>query len=60
MSEHWFFPYQCTYYVQFEELTKRKRTFNEKSFITFNAMTALVRLLGLYASIPFWRSLGLL
>lgn len=60
MSEHWFFPYQCTYYVQFEDLTKKKRTFNEKSFITFNAMTALVRLLGLYASIPFWRSLGLL
>jgi di/tricarboxylate transporter len=60
MSEHWFFPYQCTYYVQFEELTKKKRTFNEKSFITFNALTALVRLAGLYASLPFWRSLGLL
>ncbi|HEX4329768.1 MAG TPA: SLC13 family permease [Burkholderiales bacterium] len=60
MSEHWFFPYQCTYYVQFEELTKRKRTFNEKSFITYNALTSLLRLAGLYASIPFWRSLGLL
>lgn len=60
MSEHWFFPYQCTYYVQFEELTKRKRTFNEKSFITFNALTTLIRLAGVYASIPFWRSLGLL
>ncbi|MDB5803761.1 MAG: cyclic nucleotide-binding protein [Betaproteobacteria bacterium] len=60
MSEHWFFPYQCTYYVQFEDLTKRKRTFNEKSFITYNALTALLRLAGLYASIPFWRSLGLL
>jgi di/tricarboxylate transporter len=60
MSEHWFFPYQCTYYVQFEELTKRKRTFNENSFITFNAITALFRMAGLYASIPFWRSLGLL
>ncbi len=60
MSEHWFFPYQCTYYVQFEELTRKKRTFNEKSFITFNAITALVRLAGLYASLPFWRSLGLL
>ena len=60
MSEHWFFPYQCTYYVQFEELTKKKRTYNERSFITFNALTALVRMAGLYASIPFWRSLGLL
>ena len=60
MSEHWFFPYQCTYYVQFEELTKRKRTFDERSFITFNALTTLVRLAGVYASIPFWRSLGLL
>jgi len=60
MSEHWFFPYQCTYYVQFEELTKKKRVYDERSFITFNAITTLVRLAGVYASIPFWRSLGLL
>ena len=60
MSEHWFFPYQCTYYVQFEDLTRKKRIYDERSFITFNAITTFIRLAGVYASIPFWRSLGLL
>jgi divalent anion:Na+ symporter, DASS family len=60
MCEHWFFPYQCSYYVQFENLTKRKPIYDAREFLTFNTISTLFRLAGLYASIPLWKALGLL
>ena len=60
MCEHWFFPYQCSYYVQFESLTKRKPIYNQTEFLTFNTISVLFRLAGIYASIPLWKALGLL
>jgi DASS family divalent anion:Na+ symporter len=60
MCEHWFFPYQCSYYVQFENLTKRKQIYEQGDFLLFNTVSTLFRLAGIYASIPFWKSMGLL
>ncbi len=60
MCEHWFMPYQCSYYVQFENLTKRKPIYDHGAFLTFNTISTLFRLAGIYASIPIWKSMGLL
>ena len=60
MCEHWFFPYQCSYFVQFENLTKHKRVYDHAQFMMFNTVSTLFRLAGIYASIPFWKSMGLL
>lgn len=60
MSDAWFMPYQCTYYVLFNELTVGKQLYNKAAFLKNNLFTILFRLAAIYASIPFWRLLGIL
>ncbi len=59
-SEVWFFPYQCSYYLQLQELNQDNALYNEKSFLRFNAVMNLGRLVAVYASIPYWKMLGIL
>lgn len=63
LGEMWFFPYQCSYYVQFREVALRsvhKDAYDEKSFLVYNAFMNGVKLIALYASLPWWKWLGLL
>ena len=59
LSEMWFFPYQCSYYLQFRQLTKGQ-IFDEALFLRFNALFNLLKIVAIYASMPYWKSLGLL
>jgi DASS family divalent anion:Na+ symporter len=60
LGEMWFFPYQCSYYLQFREIALRRGSYDEKSFLAYNAFMNAVKLLALYASLPWWKWLGLL
>lgn len=60
LGEMWFFPYQCSYYVQFREIAARHGAYDEKSFLLYNALMNVIKLLALYASLPWWKWLGLL
>ncbi len=60
LGDMWVFPYQCTYYQQFQAIVREKRVYDEAKFLKFNAFLNVVRLAGVYASIPFWEALGLL
>lgn len=60
ISNTWFFPYQCSYYILFKEDLKGERMYNEKSFLFFNAVMNVVIILSIYASIPFWRLINIL
>jgi DASS family divalent anion:Na+ symporter len=60
MSDAWIMPYQCTYYLLFEELNEKKRLFDKASLLQFNFLSVFFRLAAVYASIPFWRFLGIL
>ncbi len=60
MSDAWLMPYQCTYYLQLEELTRAENIYHQKLFLRYNALTILFRLAAIYASIPFWKMLGIL
>ena len=59
-AETWFLPYQCSYYLQLQELNKARGLYNEKSFLLFNALMNFTRLAAVYASLPYWKMLGLL
>ena len=60
LGDLWLLPYQCPHYQQFIEILRSKQIYDEGAFIRFNLFMNLVRLAGVYASIPFWTWLGLL
>lgn len=59
LSEHFFLPYQCSYYQQFEELVGDHSLYNKSLFLRYNILTWFIRLAAIYASIPFWRFLDI-
>ena len=59
-AESWFMPYQCSYYLPLQALNKKQALYREPTFLKFNAMITCSRLLAAYASIPFWKALGIL
>jgi divalent anion:Na+ symporter, DASS family len=59
IGEMWFFPYQCSYYLQFRQLTKGG-VYDERLFLKFNVFSNLMKIAAIYASMPYWKSLGLL
>ena len=60
LGDLWILPYQCPHYQQFADLLRSRGVYNERIFLRFNLFMNLVRLGGIYASIPFWVWLGLL
>jgi len=60
LGEMWFFPYQCSYYMQYRSLALRQPGYDEKTFLRYNALMNLAKLGALYASLPYWKWMGLL
>jgi len=60
LGEMWFFPYQCSYYLQFQQLTRNCEFYDEKSFLRFNWLSNGLKLASVYASIPWWKAMGFL
>jgi DASS family divalent anion:Na+ symporter len=60
LGEMWFFPYQCSYYLQFRASTLPDGLYDERSFLRFNLLMNGLKIAALYASLPFWHMLGLL
>lgn len=59
-AEAWCFPYQCSYYLQLQEMNRANPMYDERRFLRFNAAMNLGRLLAVYASLPYWTMLGIL
>jgi divalent anion:Na+ symporter, DASS family len=60
LGENWYAPYQCSYYIQFRDILRDPPLYDEKRFLLFNALMTVVKLGAIYASIPFWKYLGLM
>ena len=60
MSDSWIMPYQCSYYLLFDELTSPKKLFSKPMILKFNFISIVFRIAAVYASIPFWKSVGIL
>lgn len=59
-AEVWFLPFQCSYYLPLQELNRKHGLYSEKSFLLFNALLNFARLGAVYASLPYWKMLGIL
>jgi divalent anion:Na+ symporter, DASS family len=60
LGEIWFLPYQCSYYIAMQDEAAKTGLYDTKRFLLVNAAMSALRIASLYASIPFWKSLGLL
>lgn len=60
ISDAWFFPYQCSYYLQFQELLDKQQLFNERLILRGNLLTTLIRFFSIYLSLGYFRTLGIL
>lgn len=59
LGESWILPYQCSYYVQFQEFNQKEKLYDETLFLKFNALMNVVRLLSIYASLLLWKQMGI-
>ncbi|KJU82618.1 sodium:sulfate symporter family protein [Candidatus Magnetobacterium bavaricum] len=60
LGEMWVFPYQCSYYMQFQEMSLQYGLYDERSFLKFNMIVNVIKIVALYATIPYWKMAGLL
>jgi DASS family divalent anion:Na+ symporter len=60
LAETWFLPAQCSYFQTMEDISGERPVHDRALFLRLNAITMAIRLIGLLASIPFFRSIGLL
>ncbi|MDM8564076.1 SLC13 family permease [Candidatus Halobeggiatoa sp. HSG11] len=60
LSESFILPYQCSYYVMFQSLNEKHNLYLESAFLKFNIWGFIIRILSIYASIPFWKTLEIL
>jgi len=58
-SNTWFFPYQCTYYANFYNITAGQ-LFEYKDSIKFIVLNTFICILGLLLSVPVWMLMGIL
>jgi divalent anion:Na+ symporter, DASS family len=59
LGESWIFPYQCSYYLQFQEFNAKEKLYDEALFLKFNMLMNGVRLLSVYASLLLWKQMGI-
>lgn len=60
LGEVWFLPYQCSYYLQLQAVNRANPLYQEKTFLLYNGLMNVARLAAVYASIPYWKAIGLL
>lgn len=60
LGEMWFFPYQCSYYIQFRDILSKSNVYDESQFLRFNALMNVGKIAAIYVSLPYWEMMGLL
>ncbi len=58
-SDMWFFPYQSSQYTQLRGAHGKGQMFDEPLFLRYNLATCALRIVAVFASIPYWDYLGL-
>ncbi len=59
-SESYIWPYQSSYYMQYQSLAGKVALAESGRTAFFNTVMAVAKVGAVYASIPFWRGLGVL
>lgn len=55
----WFFPYQSPFYMSYVSSFDRGVPYAEKKFLLYNGLVNFGRIVALYLSLPYWKSLGI-
>lgn len=59
-SDIWLMPYQSSQYAQLRSAQPPHKRFDEPLFLRYNLATCVLRLIAVYASIPYWDYLELI
>jgi len=60
LAESFIWPYQASYFMQFLSITGSQSQARHPRIMVFHLLLFVLKLLAIYASMPFWRSLGLI
>ncbi len=60
LAESFIWPYQASYYSMFVSLTGPQACADDRKLVVLHCLTFVFKLVAIYASIPFWRYLGVL
>ena len=56
----WFFPYQSPFYMSYVDSFEGRLPYDEKKFLMYNWMMNIGRIVALYLSLPYWKSLSII
>lgn len=56
----WFFPYQSPFYMSFAESFNRGSPYTESKFLLYNGLVNFGRIVAIYLTLPYWKSLGII
>jgi hypothetical protein len=59
-SDMWIFPYQSSQYAQLKSAHPKGQMFNEPLFFRYNWAICALRIVAVFASLPYWSQLGLI
>lgn len=60
ISESFIWPYQASYYAQFRAMARPEAGVDSPRLVTLHFLEFGMKLVAVYVSFPFWRSLGIL
>lgn len=60
LSDAWLMPYQCTYYLLFQEVTEKQNIYNRSLMLKFNLLSNFIRLAAVIVSLYYWKLIGIL
>lgn len=60
LSESYIWPYQASYYLQLLSITRNRACSDHPKVFIFNALMHFAKILAIYLSLPFWKSMGII
>lgn len=60
VSDMWFFPYQSPFYMSYAASFDRGTPYSEKKFLLYNGLMNFGRIVAIYLTLPYWKSLGII
>lgn len=60
LSDGWIMPYQCTYYMLYQDMCDKENLYHKPTMIKFNLLTNFIRIAAVLVSLYYWKMIGIL